>query len=700
MRILCAVLLLLCTTTFAHQCIHGSYIDHVQKKGYRIAEVDQGIHPKRSVQQTPPQYTQPIRVLVNFDNLVNDPHTCYVAGSTRPPSLDGGTPASSICRDGDILTPDKRARLEELIVNSKNFFNHLLLVLPRTGNLFIDSSKIIGTQCDEIKIPPEYDHQLGGSGVDADYVLFVTSRPASSDQTLAYARFCQVEKGTPSGRPIVGIVNFAPYSIDTSEEGAIKQLGVVLHEITHALGFSASKFQSGFVRWANGSWVTVPSSEIKVKYYHPVIGHTVERIITPNTVQATRKHFGCPNLDGAELEDGGGPGTAGSHWEQRVFMNEYMTGTSVEFPVFSEITLSLFKDMGWYDYNSSHVKDLGSFLWGKNMGCDFVNGSCKKWPLTTEKEGYRCDGDTPRGQCRFDMLGWGHCNTDEINPLVEGCLFYTSTWQSSCDFDTKLFQSTLNAGEMHSNHSLCFHSSLAKLPGILPNFLRIPQAEIMQCYVTTCSGPDKLKLRIDDIWYDCPYEGGIIQPIDFGGEITCRPRAADLACVNADDDFTWPTVTRISPRKAKPGENITINGNHFNISNTTSLTVTIHVDCPYVYVQSNTELVVTLPPNEDFSSVMQMGLYSRRFSVVVKDEKGRTGHLKDALLIELQLDGSDIGLFFQDLGLSPAVTAIIAVIFLLVICAGFIFWCCKSWKLMERQHGNNSVKYSRIPQTE
>ena len=29
-----------------------------------------------------------------------------------------------------------------------------------------------------------------------------------------------------------------------------------------------------------------------------------------------------------QLEDGGGPGTGGSHWEMRLFRDEYMTGTA------------------------------------------------------------------------------------------------------------------------------------------------------------------------------------------------------------------------------------------------------------------------------------------------------------------------------------------------------------------------------------
>ena len=30
------------------------------------------------------------------------------------------------------------------------------------------------------------------------------------------------------------------------------------------------------------------------------------------------EHFQCPTMEGAEIENGGGGGTTGSHWEQRV----------------------------------------------------------------------------------------------------------------------------------------------------------------------------------------------------------------------------------------------------------------------------------------------------------------------------------------------------------------------------------------------
>ena len=45
----------------------------------------------------------------------------------------------------------------------------------------------------------------------------------------------------------------------------------------------------------------------------------VKKIVTPTVVEKAREHFRCGSLDGAELEDEGGPGTAGSHWESRTF---------------------------------------------------------------------------------------------------------------------------------------------------------------------------------------------------------------------------------------------------------------------------------------------------------------------------------------------------------------------------------------------
>jgi hypothetical protein len=40
---------------------------------------------------------------------------------------------------------------------------------------------------------------------------------------------------------------------------------------------------------------------------------------TPNVVKTVQEFFNCSRMLGAELEDDGGSGSRGSHWEQRIF---------------------------------------------------------------------------------------------------------------------------------------------------------------------------------------------------------------------------------------------------------------------------------------------------------------------------------------------------------------------------------------------
>jgi len=191
-------------------------------------------------------------------------------------------------------------------------------------------------------------------------------------------------------------------------------------------------------------------------------------------------------------------------------------------------------------------------------------------------------------------------------------------------------------------------------------------------------------------WYDCPYEGGAITVINYGGEISCRPRAADIVCIGAVEDV-WPAVTGLSSRTAKPGENITVRG--YNLNTNSTLRVTIHVDCPSVVVIGDKELVVTLPSNDKFNSVVQMGLYApRRFAVIVTDSEGRTSHLSEALVIEMNLDGSDFASFFGSLGVSTTVLTLVAVILVLVICSGCLVWCYCSWRKVEQKQAYHLVQ--------
>jgi len=63
-------------------------------------------------------------------------------------------------------------------------------------------------------------------------------------------------------------------------------------------------------------------------------------------------------LDGVGLENGGGSGTAGAHWERSELGDESMTGADINEPKYSVFTLSLLEDSGWYKPNYEMADEL------------------------------------------------------------------------------------------------------------------------------------------------------------------------------------------------------------------------------------------------------------------------------------------------------------------------------------------------------
>lgn len=127
---------------------------------------------------------------------------------------------------------------------------------------------------------------------------------------------------------------------------------------------------------------------------------------TPRVVEWGRKHFACKDLVGIEMEDDGGKFTAGSHWEKRHVMNEFMSGAPSGFAnVKSIFTLALLEDSGWYRANYSHADPL---RWGYMYGCGFMTSCDSKTP--DPPEGF-CKKQTGL-QCSFDRSALGKCHSE------------------------------------------------------------------------------------------------------------------------------------------------------------------------------------------------------------------------------------------------------------------------------------------------
>ncbi|CAH8603945.1 unnamed protein product [Schistosoma haematobium] len=280
-----------------------------------------------------------------------------------------------------------------------------------TGKIFCKSQCKPKATCYDHPIPDEYASGCSvGSGVGSlrevyrdgpgfapnQYVVFVSSvneHGCLSGRTLAYAGACETHPTTD--RPIMGMINFCPEKMEIEEPGRTMMLGTAIHEMAHALGFSKSNFP--LMRDLNGRPLTPrdPKTgkpplnpqrhDITVRRigrpWHTAAGSFIKPVlafVTPTLLAVGRKHYNCPKLDGIEIENEGGEGTADSHFEKRTVGDETMAGETGVKSVLSALTLAFFTDSGgksiepYCDETGSltcyHKKAFGICAMGKYKG--------------------------------------------------------------------------------------------------------------------------------------------------------------------------------------------------------------------------------------------------------------------------------------------------------------------------------------------
>lgn len=226
-------------------------------------------------------------------------------------------------------------------------------------------------------------------GLDTDIIIvpYVVSQDYLGEGTIASAGACGV--ALPSHRPILGLVNLGS-AYDFSLPNSIYYLQqILLHELTHALVFMPVLF----------NYFPNQPAFTKIKW------NGMEKLVmvSPKVVEAAKKHFGCDSLVGVELEDQGGQGSAGAHWESRIMLGDYMVSSDIQEMAISDITLALFEDSGWYKVN--HYTG-GLFRYGKNQGCDFVQKKCIN--NETSKFDEFCTVSM-EGKCYGSHLTKGYC---------------------------------------------------------------------------------------------------------------------------------------------------------------------------------------------------------------------------------------------------------------------------------------------------
>ncbi|XP_049820821.1 leishmanolysin-like peptidase [Aethina tumida] len=437
------------------QFCRGSFVDghkicnHVHPKHQEVLHTHiepEHVMKKRSV-------NQPLRILLWYDHSVyrlDHERFQLINDTILPQAVSFWEKALFVRRVENVIRLTRKCNESQIFV--KDSHTHC-----------IDACKE-KTMCGEVEVPEDHldicrtcnatGQECGeakgskpGRGIqDYDFVFYVSAMQTercNKSLTVAYAAHCQQESALD--RPIAGHANLCPNSISTKRQELEILLSTVKHEILHALGFSVSLY--AFYRDSDGNPLTErrpdtgkpPLNETLQTYQWSdsviktfkrpnwlvrsgVIKRDVQMIVTPNVIRETRDYFNCSILEGAELEDQGGEGTALTHWEKRVFENEAMTGTHTQNPIISRITLALMEDTGWYIANYSMAEEMS---WGKGLGCDFVMKSCKEWITMKSTKGFsihpfcnKLKREPLQTECTDDRTSVALCNLIQHGQLL------------------------------------------------------------------------------------------------------------------------------------------------------------------------------------------------------------------------------------------------------------------------------------------
>ena len=371
--------------------------------------------------------------------------------------------------------------------------------------------------------------------IDADLFLIVSINTLGNAQARAYP----IIKDENTNRPILGVVELNT-AIDTFTKNHIIFISnLLLHEISHVLAFNSDLFPY---------FNKLPNLQ-KTVYDIEINGIKRQFLSTPKVVEKANQHFNTDCLLGVELEDQGGSDTAGSHWEARIMLGDYMIGVDYPEIVISDITLAVFEDSNWYKVN---YYSGGLFKTGKNEGYNFLFGDCvnknneesnfKLEFCNNQRDPFCSPGLIDRGYCYLGIYpedenipkkyqyysnplkgGWDIANYCPVmqNDYEKANNFY---YYSRCNIIGK--ENYTEIGEKLSNTSFCFMSSLVK-SSLSEEIKSKYSNEKAICYeVIQCDNTLKhYTIKIGETEFTCT-NGNNIESYEiegFEGTITCPP---------------------------------------------------------------------------------------------------------------------------------------------------------------------------------
>ena len=469
------LILLSISFIFTHKCGH----DLIKKKSHKIS-IDRIVKNRRGLST---DYT-PIKIKVDYTYLESQ----------------------------NKLRASVLSDLKNILTDVTNY----LSVLLEMKHEDIDTNKNeINHYCDIPKVYSGIDRSL----YENDLIIFPMIEPDLDEDTNAAAWVCM---SLTNEKPLAGVVEINPKLSFSKRDSSYYMKYLLLHELSHVLGFSSSFFKAKRMTKTirvNGVRKTVLSSE--------------------KVLEKARIHFNCENIQGIPLENQGGDGSAGSHWEARYMLGDYMISTDYPEMVISDITLAFFEDTGFYKVN---YYTGGLFRFGKNQGCAFLENDCVSnggaltlFPneFCTEREASFCGSShVSRGDCyittynsiesqfrhfRNSRLGGfrsaDYCPVSYTYYDEELENKYNFPW--SCHFGENVYE---DFEEVIGGNSVCFDSSL-----VSKSYGQKLDDLYSMCFEVECvSESRELNIYIGNSIVTCPERGTVLNnPPGFVGQIKC-----------------------------------------------------------------------------------------------------------------------------------------------------------------------------------
>ena len=398
--------------------------------------------------------------------------------------------------------------LEAILDSVKSYFYSTLKGYSVSSPLLLSEINSCGSEV----IVPDSDKTYGIS--DTDILIYVTSNALQGQSYMAYSGSCAVDSASGAvyaGRIVINQQNYIQSDYST-------RLNVLIHETTHILGFS-----SGLMKFWKKNNVAYLDSELTKSV--TMRGSSKTLLVTPNVLTKVREL--CATLEGAELEDQGGSGTSGSHWEMRTFYNDIMISHVMQDVIVSKITLALLKDTGWYDVNYTMGQEL---TYAKSAGCDFFNKKCVNDGADLEK--WFCSTANSK-TCDFFALNKAYCNiatyTKDLPASYQYFSGFTKKGGSDLYMDYCPYRQPSTTGACRGSDSgtatessrlekvgmtsRCFVSTLSNTGSA--------QTESSACYETTFCDSSKITLKIESVSVDCPYDGSTVSVAGYTGTVKC-----------------------------------------------------------------------------------------------------------------------------------------------------------------------------------